>query len=227
MIKITTLSFTILFASMTGFYSCEKDPDFEVVSYMEPVLIDNNNYFPSTVGNSWEYESAQGKKSTIEVKNSDEFNGERFFEINQIDGSYAGIRKIGPVYEIRLQGTATGGASYTPQGTFYKAILFDHTAPVGEVWESEVNYSVAFISNNNAPARQSEDHVAQISSKLIEKISALTINGTEYEDILKVQLTITTQGKTKKQTYHFSNQIGIVRYSEGIETVQLSRYDLK
>ncbi len=230
MMKITTL-LRIVFLQLlvVSLFSCEADSvdDFEVLAFEEPVYIDTANYFPSGIGNTWEYVTAQGISETLEVRNETEVNGEIFYEINLFNGKYAAIRKDASNYELRLQGEAVQSAGYEMQGTYYKLFLFDHNAEVGDVWESTENYTVSFIPQENQPVRPSEDFEADVVSELLERDLTLKIKDITYEDVIKVRLSITAIGKTTMYTYYFANNVGIVKYSEGVNSVQLQKYSFK
>jgi len=156
---------------LISLFSCEADydTDFQALAYKEPVFIDKANYFPSTVGNTWEYVTAQGNSEMLEVKKETEVNGEVFYEINQFNGKYAAIRKDHSVYELRLEGEAVKSAGYDMQGTFYKVFLFDHNASIGEKWEATSRYTVSFVPRDVQSARPSEDFEAFVVSELLDR----------------------------------------------------------
>ncbi len=227
--KITLLRIVFFQLIIMSLISCEADldSDFEVLAYEEPILIDSANYFPSDVGNTWEYVNAQGISEMLEVKNQTEINGELFYEINQFDGKYAAVRKNNSEYELRLQGDPVGISGYDIESTYYKFFLFDHNAAVGEKWETKKKYTVSFNPKTDQPVRPSKDYDVVVKSELLERNQKLKIKGTIYEDVIKIRLSITAAGKTTVSTYCLANNIGIVKYSEGVNSVQLQKYSVK
>jgi|GEM_PF-6765601 len=224
--KITLLYLSSILLFSLSFTSCEAETDFEVLAFQEEIPIDNYNYFPASNGNIYTYSDAQGNSQTLEVNEVSLVNGEKFYEINDFNSRDAWIRKSGSEYELRLQGQAVKTAGYVMQGTFYKGLLFDHNAEVGDVWETIAPYTVAFVPGDQSPVRPAEDYEAIIQSEMIAKDKTKKINGIVYENVVQVKVAITALGKTDTAIYYFADNVGIVVYSEGINNFQLSKYTI-
>lgn len=213
----------ILFTSLI-FTSCSTDVEpLDPAVVVEPPGGGNNNdgettgdYWPMAVNNQWAFAANGTNEAPMKIVSTEQINGTTYYKYENFLGtSIAGTgfeatvwtRKSGGTYYARQQASSNGGEG-VPSITvepFEIIILKDHLA-VNGTWEQSINQTT--IISGFPPMVT----VVNIQGKVLEKDVALTVNGEEFPNVIKVQVIQNTQGVTNTNYYWFAEDVGIIKY---------------
>ena len=199
----------------------------------------SGDYWPLAVDNSWTYnlyaDDVAQDDYDMSIGSTDVYQGENVFRFNQYlpsatgtDGTEFGgleidtyVRKNGGDYIISvgdLSASYLDGAFELSQ-TGYSIIILKDYVNVGTTWTSNVQTVTSFTSNDETfPDLPSITNNISNTLEVVEKDISTTVNGTTYNDVIKVKyLQETFTAAAPEQTtnsliyYYFAKDVGLVK----------------
>lgn len=179
--------------------------------------ISDGDYWPMTVGNSWQYD-VEGNPDIMDmsISSSEIINGQTYFKYENFFGqsSFAGTpyegkmwsRKSGANYYIRQEAhaEATPGMPSITVSPIEMIILKDNLS-VDQTWEENVNQTTIYDGMEIVS-------IVNLVGKVLEKDSSITIGDHNFTNVIKTHIRQTTQGQVINSYYWFAKDIGIIKY---------------
>ena len=176
------------------------------------------DYWPRAIGNTWNYNIADGTSETYVINGTEMIDGSEFYVFNELFGVPSWLRKEGNDYFVRAQfaGEIMGiGFTSTP----YTVTMIKDDAPVGDIWKSEVSYTISYDPGSGIPDSNVE---AVYTFEMIERDITRTVEGEDYEEVIHIELEVASGGQSVVVDYYYANQIGLIEYvtEEGSNTLR-------
>jgi len=225
--KIKFLSVCFVLITSSIFTSCSTD-----VEPLDPAVVvdpgengggeSTGDYWPMAINNSWTFNANGEGEPPMKIVSSEQINGNTYYKYeNFLGASTAGTgfeatvwtRKSNGNYYAR-QGASSAGGEGVPSITVepFEIIVLKDFLAVNETWQQTVNQTT--IVQGFPPMVTP----VNIQGKILEKDVTLTVNGEEFQDVIKAEVIQNTQGVTNTNYYWFAKDVGIIKYQNIYQT---------
>lgn len=183
------------------------------------------DYWPRAIGNSWTYNTAINGEQTYQITGTETIDGLNYYVFDDLFGGPSWLRKEGPNYYVRAQfsGSLPG---YQFTSTPFEVNMIKDDAIVGETWVSDASYTISYIPEPGQPNIPDSDVNATYTFEMMERDLTRNVEGVDYNDVILIELVVSSGTTNVTTQYYYSNNIGLIEYitSEGANT--LSNYTL-
>lgn len=228
--KLQQLKFAaFLLCIILGFTACQNDDDSTPIDEGESTA----DYFPLTLGNTWNYLFSEGGDMQIYLEDELVYNGNTYLitdAYSPIDGSpiTQGYRKSGATYygyngEMSFSFSGVANAVIDP----IEFIFFKDDLEVGESISSSTSSDTQVTNPITGTINTTTDF--DYTTTLVAKDLTMDINGETYTDVIQVQLVLNIsfmeQDYDEQQiTYYFAKNIGPVQLDSAAGTYSIEDY---
>lgn len=180
--KYLILTLVAVFASCNSSDDVTANSDNNGNENPTPIPI-NASYWPYVLGNKWNYINVDDSEDTLvtDLYRTIIYEGKTYFQFKPLNASEDfeltdGTREDNGVF-YELHGASSQMGVNVAAGTI-KSI--DTNANVGEEWTDILSLTVSGAASGTI------QHINK--GKIIEKVASITINGQNYQDVLKTEL---------------------------------------
>ncbi|MGV7107524.1 hypothetical protein [Flavobacterium sp. U410] len=193
------------------------------------------DYWPTTIGNWWQFDQNGTTADPSEIVGTDVFNGATYYRFNSQSGSGTSVfgtatfwlNKNEGVYTIKIDDIVIDFNGLSGTQTGYEFVVLKDNLSVNESWSG--SYSQTTTYNGVPPITQTVNYTGTI----LAVGATETVDGETFEDIIKLEITqaINLSGMVTNITseYWFAKDIGPVRTftsgfsgTPGTETILVS-----
>lgn len=178
----------------------------------------SGDYWPSTVGNWWQFEQNNELLDPMEMIGTDTFNNLTYYQFGTQSGSGSTVfgtakpwlNKNNGAYTIKMDDIDISAGGLTGTQTGYEFIVLKDNINVNATWNG--TYSQTTTYTGIPPISQDVNYTGTI----LEKNATVTVDGETYSNVIKVKIeqVITLPGTpatTVVTEYWFAKDIGPVR----------------
>jgi hypothetical protein len=225
--KLRNISAFLLLFTAVFFTSCEIEPYEGPIPSSEEETSPTDgqpstgDYWPMKINNQWVLIQNGVAQEPMKIISTEQINGSTYYKYHNLFGtgtngstfsSDAWTRKSDGSYFYRFQ------ANIPAQGTQpaisiapLEIIVLKDNIPVNGTWTQNLT-QVTTITGMGPIST-----TILIEGKILEKDIAITVNGHAYTNVIKSQVTQTTQGQVNVNEYWFAKNIGLIK---ALNTVQ-------
>ncbi|WP_456437608.1 hypothetical protein [Psychroserpens sp.] len=230
-------SFILIFA-IVSFQSCENEPiDSDLLFNNEdPDDVDDEDdvigestgdYWPRAIGNMWNFNDAAFGEVTYNMVSTEEIDGDTYYRFDNLVGQESWLRKTGDSYYIRTAVVSFPIDGYDVSTTFLTLRMLIDSAEIGEQWENNVSYTISYTPTvAGYPEIPNIDFSANYGFEMMGRDLTRTVEGTEYQNVLHVKLTLTAAGNLSTVDYYYAKDIGLIEFSSDGNAGTLMSYSL-
>jgi hypothetical protein len=193
------------------------------------------DYWPTTVDNNWIF-TQDGEETTMKIIGIDEMDGAKYYKFNQMAGAIASvdaqtsvwIKKNKGDYFIKMGEISINFGSFTGKITGYEFIILKDYLEINQTWGGKYTHT----TNYNVPDFPTVVTTVNYTGKILEKGSALTINGTTFKDVIKFSFTQSASiiGQATSETitnYWIAKNVGVIKMETNGSVSELKSYLIK
>ena len=227
-----------LFVLLTAF-TCENEP-LEGDFFNEE--IDNNDfddddddiigestgdYWPRAIGNMWDFNDITYGEVTYNMVSTEEIEGDTYYKFDNLVGQESWLRKTGDSYYVRTAVVGFPIEGYEVTTTYLTLRMLVDSAEVGEQWNNNVSYTISYTPiTAGFPEIPDIDFSANYAFEMMGRDLSRTVEGTEYQNVLHVKLTLTAAGNLSTVDYYYAKDIGLIEYTGSGNSGTLMSYSL-
>ncbi|MBR9845139.1 MAG: hypothetical protein GYB35_03055 [Algicola sp.] len=228
-----------LFVLLTAF-TCENEPlDNELINqeFQNNDDINNNDddeigastgdYWPRAIGNMWNFDDTFYGDVTYDMVSTEQIDGKTYFKFDELFGQESWLSKTGDTYYVR---TAVGGfpvAGYEVSTTYITIRMLVDSAEVGDEWVDNVSYTITYSPIDGSTQEIPDlDYSATYAFEMIGRDLTRTVEGTEYQNVLHVRLTLLASGTATLYDYYYAQDVGLIEFEGEQSSGTLLNYSL-
>jgi hypothetical protein len=228
--KITTSILLSLFIAFS-FTACSSDSSNDETSAQNS----NGDYWPTALDNNWVF-TQNGKETNMKIIGIDETNGAKYYKFNQMAGTDASlgtqasawIKKNNGDYYIKMGEINIDYNGYTGKMTGYEFIILKDYLDINQTWSGTYTNTTTY----NIPNFPGIVTNVNYTGKILEKESALTVNGKTFKEVIKFSFTlnasISGQASSKTITnYWIAKNVGVIKMETNGAVSELKSYVIK
>lgn len=181
------------------------------------------DYWPAALNNTWNY--VRGTENfQMKIISINAINGHTYYTFNEQLGSSSGgmnasavtrMRKSGGDYHEKLDDVTIQPTGPIPGGTItgFEFITLKDNVGVGSTWNQNVTQTTTY----NDPIIPTLTTNLAITGKILEKGGTATVQGQTYEDVIKVEISLTMSmaglpaGPGAVTNYWFAKDVGPIK----------------
>jgi len=232
-------SFFIIIAVLT-FQSCENEPlDSDLIDIQNNEGGDENNdgdigdstgdYWPRAIGNMWDFNDTFYGEVTYDMVSTESIDGNTYYKFDDLLGQESWLRKTGDSYFIRTAAANFPIEGYEITTTYITLKMLVDSAEVGEEWVNNVSYTISYTPiNAGFPEIPDIDFGATYTFKMMGRDLTRTVEGTEYQNVLHIRLTLLANGvpTATNVDYYYAKDIGLIEFIGDQSSGTLVSYSL-
>lgn len=183
------------------------------------------DYWPRAIGNSWTFNTPDGVDETYTIMGLEMLEGFEYYAFDELYGLPSWIRKSGSNYFLRteISGEIPG---YQLLSTSFTINMIKDDAAVGEIWESNVSYTITYTPDPGLPDIPETNVDAIYSFEMIERDISKTVEGQTYNEVIHIEMISTVMGENIITQYYYANGVGIIEYNGEDGDTTLLDYNL-
>lgn len=181
------------------------------------------DYWPTTVGNQWVYKKDGVLEDPFAIVSTDVVDGNSYFTFTtpvQPNTATTRIRKTGGNYYIKTE-QITHTTPFPGTTTGNEVIILKDYLAVGQTWTDSFVQTTTFVGLPPQTLNMT------IVNTIEEKNVTVTVNGENFDDVIKVKRVMTYTGPAPGVTigyYWFAKDIGPVKIINGTTTQEIDSY---
>jgi len=217
---IKLLPILLLFLSTVTLVSCDSS-----VEPVDPALnvppengggTTTGDYWPMAVNNSWVFQQEGVNQQPMKIIATESIDNGTYYKYDNFVGTSTGgqdfigtvwTKKVNGTYYVRQEAT-TPTEPGMPSITIspMEIIILKDFLPVDGTWTQ--NFTQTTTIEGFPPIQTA----VGISGKILEKDVIVTVNDVSYENVIKAEVILNTQGQTIINNYWFAKNIGLIKY---------------
>ncbi len=154
-------------------------------------------------------------------------NGNTYYKFDNLLGQESWLRKTGDSYFIRTAAAGFPIQGYEISTTYITLKMLIDSAEVGEQWSNNVSYTISYTPiTAGLPDIADIDFSATYNFEMMGRDLTRTIEGTEYQNVLHVNLIVVASGQSSSVDYYYAKDIGLIEFDGEQSSGRLMSYTL-